>query len=705
MQLKHTIALICEAPDLQYINDLIRGARTAAEEAGWTIVIMPLFSSNLSMPSVQNYFRHITEAAVKMDAEIYILSAGTIISRYPDHQEHFADMIRTLKGKKVLMIDDEVGDFPYLGKDNQSGMLELMDHLINEHHYTRIGMIAGSKSSYGSRMRVQAYEVMMKRYGMKPMVAHGNFTGESDEVVLSFLKEHPDLQCLVCANDKLAICAYRAIRSLGLQVGTDIAVTGFDDITRAALLDPPLSTVRLDVARYGAQAVKEAIHIALGEPREMVVFPSTFIQRKSCGHTSVNETVQKENVQDRDAWIEQITKHTLGHSDHRFSSMVNDLITSLESRNGAAPVRHRNGGILKAGGSDSVDALYRSLADYFEKNGSDLETRNAFHETFLNYFYNFSKDDRMSQLNRNKAILSIIEQAFLHGDSPDEAYAGIFEIFRKRGCEEMDFYRKQEDGSFRLRADVNPAGVHVSTKQDAVVFPGKWDGLPEGAWVASAIESGSELSGILMVKTKQDDLNDVYLITIALGLAVHYLSVLQKEENLIYLLNANNITLKQEADYDTLTGLLNRRGFHRQVEEVWKMYEGQEAVLIFADLDGLKNINDTYGHEEGDFALETAASLLHSSMRKGDLTARVGGDEFAVLICDDPGDGTEILKRIEDSFRQFDESSSKPYQISVSCGVRHFTIDHAVPFDEILKQADARLYEVKKQHHALQGRN
>lgn len=151
---------------------------------------------------------------------------------------------------------------------------------------------------------------------------------------------------------------------------------------------------------------------------------------------------------------------------------------------------------------------------------------------------------------------------------------------------------------------------------------------------------------------------------------------------------------------DPLTGIYNRRGMTRLGYDLLeKAKEQAELVtIICADVDGLKKINDSYGHEAGDNAIMQCAAAIESSVPKGSVCTRTGGDEFCVIISHHGGDETK--KFIESIDRYLDEYNSKsglPYSVGCSCGF--FTIDSAglVSLDQMIRSADESMYKVKAQ--------
>ena len=150
---------------------------------------------------------------------------------------------------------------------------------------------------------------------------------------------------------------------------------------------------------------------------------------------------------------------------------------------------------------------------------------------------------------------------------------------------------------------------------------------------------------------------------------------------------------------DELTNLFNRRGFFTLAEQQLEIARrtGRDMVLLFADLDKLKWINDTLGHAEGDQALRETATILKNTFRKSDITARIGGDEFVVLAVETPENNAGILiKHLQEKMDAYNSKESMPYKLSLSLGIVRF--DHLAPvtIDALLTQADAVMYEQKK---------
>jgi diguanylate cyclase (GGDEF)-like protein len=156
--------------------------------------------------------------------------------------------------------------------------------------------------------------------------------------------------------------------------------------------------------------------------------------------------------------------------------------------------------------------------------------------------------------------------------------------------------------------------------------------------------------------------------------------------------------LLQMALRDDLTGLHNRRGFIALATRHLRSAcdTGQHVVMFFADVDGLKSINDRFGHGEGDRALLRAAACIKETFRKFDVTARLSGDEFVALIIEAPGRSAEaICRRLQSKLADCSGAESQ-YKLSLSVGVAHFDPRKPVTLQELMRQADSALYRHKR---------
>jgi diguanylate cyclase (GGDEF)-like protein/PAS domain S-box-containing protein len=160
--------------------------------------------------------------------------------------------------------------------------------------------------------------------------------------------------------------------------------------------------------------------------------------------------------------------------------------------------------------------------------------------------------------------------------------------------------------------------------------------------------------------------------------------------------------IKRLSMTDSLTGLYNRRGFMTLAEQQLKISARTKRgwILVFADLDDLKTINDTFGHRKGDEALIEAADIFREVFRQSDIIARTGGDEFAILALETsltPLEAPGILtNRMQKCIAVHNTRQNRDFPISMSIGVVSYALDTTCCLDELMSRADALMYEQKK---------
>src|SRR5207237_8800968 len=180
--------------------------------------------------------------------------------------------------------------------------------------------------------------------------------------------------------------------------------------------------------------------------------------------------------------------------------------------------------------------------------------------------------------------------------------------------------------------------------------------------------------------------------------------LLKEKEELSRQLEAKNAQLEQMAATDALTGVYNRRHFSRVLEQLFaeaQRYD-KDVACVMIDLDGYKQLNDTFGHQVGDQLLVMAGKVISANMRRMDVAARYGGDEFVLLLpqatCEE---ASLAASRIREEFYQASGTLLRRKEgVTMSIGVSSLRINRAGNADQLVAQANTALYKSKQQ-----GRN
>jgi diguanylate cyclase (GGDEF)-like protein len=196
--------------------------------------------------------------------------------------------------------------------------------------------------------------------------------------------------------------------------------------------------------------------------------------------------------------------------------------------------------------------------------------------------------------------------------------------------------------------------------------------------------SDNDVRGILLIATLIFSLVPVFYYLVRGSMRLHTLSVT-----------------------DELTGLYNRRGFFTLAENRLMLAKRAEKKisLLYADLDNLKEINDTLGHDEGDRLIKETADILKSTYRTSDIIARIGGDEFVAFPVGIEEDNiTIIANRLHENINHFNEKNNNKYKLRISIGIATHDPNSLQSVDELLAQADDLMYKHKRSKKKNQER-
>jgi diguanylate cyclase (GGDEF)-like protein len=162
--------------------------------------------------------------------------------------------------------------------------------------------------------------------------------------------------------------------------------------------------------------------------------------------------------------------------------------------------------------------------------------------------------------------------------------------------------------------------------------------------------------------------------------------------------------LRRAASIDPLTHLNNRRGFLPIAEHQLRIAQRtrEPVALVFVDVDGLKHVNDTLGHAVGDTLVAEAAVVLRTTFRASDLPARMGGDEFCVLLRGESAISAErAVERLQSAVVQANEEDGRAFELSLSVGIARFDPDGPVSIDRLIEEADGLMYAHKRAKRGL----
>ena len=155
---------------------------------------------------------------------------------------------------------------------------------------------------------------------------------------------------------------------------------------------------------------------------------------------------------------------------------------------------------------------------------------------------------------------------------------------------------------------------------------------------------------------------------------------------------------------DLMTGLLNRRGLMERLEPMWPGLAGRSTAFVSIDMDRLKQINDNFGHAAGDFAIRLLARAIQASLPRDGVGARIGGDEFLVVLpAADSGEAEDFLARVDRTLEALNAQERRSFTVSASAGCTVLSLDGLETIEDCIHASDTRMYQVKEAHHRALG--
>lgn len=204
--------------------------------------------------------------------------------------------------------------------------------------------------------------------------------------------------------------------------------------------------------------------------------------------------------------------------------------------------------------------------------------------------------------------------------------------------------------------------------------------------------------GVMTAEIEADEVLYFYALSLQIGSGLRYLEMALRQKEVTDLLEQQNELLDYAATHDKMTGLYNRMGVMARMPEFMREYNpGRQFVAVMADLDHLKQINDTLGHDAGDNAICKVAEVLSECLPESSPIGRSGGDEFiAMYAIRYEGQQQEIADRIRRACEEYNQDSGKPFYLGISVGYVPFIYTAGIDLSIIIKKADERLYDAKR---------
>lgn len=637
----------------------------------------------------------------------------TAIGLY-ETEERILSLLDGFKNIPLVTLSDGYGKYHEVTSNNYMGIYDIVSHVIEVHHRRRLAFIGGPKNANESQLRFQAFYDALNDHHIpyiSELTFEGNFLCESGNAAIEYFSEHHlEFDALICANDNMALGALTELYKRTGSIPDHISITGFDDVESSKF--HRLTTVRQPFYEQ-AQASSEMLYrLIKGEDISYInILPVEVILRSSCGcpgtvHNSSftqlspqeYESLQEVCLTTKDKIIAEL--ETINHLNglpvvnedyENILHFENEIIDALRTGASKDHLSFVQSQALESFSEDlmsnldwkmQMDAIYQVLPHFNIKKGfvSIYEDRNQpLKNSRLLLAYNNHRSD-LGEQGMIFETLNILPACFmnaLYNERFNIIIMALHQGDRPLGYTIFSF----EDKLHKIY-EIARYNIGVALNGSLLVESIKNQALDLERQVEERTRELSEINNTLTHEIGKRKKAQVELGEAMMALERH------------------NTQLKTESMRDELTGLYNRRGFIELVTEYIEnaMYTNNQFLLLFGDLDGLKQINDQFGHTEGDFAIKQTAEILRLTFKQNcDIISRLSGDEFTVVISGASShDQSEISKKLKLNCDTFNSTTNKPYTLSLSTGFAYFNPKEPLDFDALLSEADNALYKEKR---------
>ncbi len=761
------IGLLVDDVDAVFTTETCKGAVLGAEAIDANLFIFQggyLDSADISVEHYKYEYQYNTifSYANLKSLDLLYVTLGMIGSRVSvEVRRRFLEQYHNIP---VVALYTRMDGFQSVIFDNKIGFEQAIRHLIVDHHVQYVGYVSGPKTNVDAMERLEAYKNVLAEQNIpynEDYVIYGNFEESSEPLIRDLVKQHPEMQAVVFANDRMALGGYRAFQKMDIRVGEDILVVSFDNSNFASTLIPPLSTVEANASELAYQAVVNADVFLKTGTLDQLKIDTRFVKRSSCGCRQADyeqlsvqmgflksgsyADIQMEQLRiylfenyamspvlqliwdDLVAFIKLLFDMVEGQLFEEYQKDVAVLFEMIISQPILSYTTVENFFNL-------LFCLQHILADRLSSEGDKLKLTSLFSDMYRSLaisncqLIQGQQEDleRISHLMNNMTVGMILmeneneipwDSTLKNLDSIGFKGAYLYTFQKMIEHERTDAWKRPK--KLLLKAYYNEKGVFNVPEEEQLIsvsmlFKHKY--MPKNrraTMILSPLFSGSELYGLMLSEVDYENFGNVAPVAFQLSSTLKSLLLIEKQQQIqksleqsIEKIQESNNRLNEISRSDELTGLYNRRGFleYAQAAITSKRNCGKNGLVAYADMDNLKMINDNYGHDEGDFALREIASMLKDSFRMTDIVSRFGGDEFVVFALVGQDNYENIMKRrLDEVMLRHNRLCGKPYPIEMSVGIWEFECGPDVNLYEILDKADERLYNEKKNKKTKNG--
>ncbi|HKM03250.1 MAG TPA: GGDEF domain-containing protein [Lachnospiraceae bacterium] len=745
-----------------FSNSICKGAIIAAEEMDVNLIIFPgkyIHTERNPDPGQLYEYQYNTlfSYAKKESIDVLVTCISSIgftisIEQRKRFMNEFLDI-------PILSVASKDEGYPYVEYDNRSGLREAIEYLIYEKGLTKIAMLGAQTSNSDASERLETYKETLRANHLEidnGRIVFGKGARECELSVEDLLDRNPDIEAIVCYNDVMAIGVYNVLKKRNIVIGKDILVVGFDDISAAAKLDPPLATVRADAVTLGYQSILESINLSNGKNVENSIVKTMFVPRESVGFDSqdisslekvlYSKELEKNDIQKisnlfvdyifYDLVFDKRANETKQQLHDLFSLMLKLVIDCNVNKNLMEFIKMKYKNLLKndlleyTDASKVINIFGGVMNNLFSKNCDTkykimLQQMIAdFNKRLVDKLKNKLSENKRDYVELNHITNIVSKNMLMLNNDAEQSYYGLLDTLPKINVHHSFLYLFENPIEHTFNAEWKaPENILLKAYQDGeetISLPRtrqkmntcnlfSHEYMPSDkrcTWIVHDIYSGELQYGLFICDIKYEYFHLIELLTYQLSAAIQIISLFQAQkifqfelEERLEQIKKHNIKLDRISKVDELTGILNRRGFYNKAEKMLsgKQLLGKKIIVAYADLDYLKNINDKYGHDEGDYAIKSGAEILSKVFKEFGIIGRLSGDEFAALaIVEEEMIVEKLHERIYQESKYHNSNVEKPYQVHVSVGICEFDYKDTLQLKDMLNQADDLLYDAKK---------
>jgi len=739
----YTIGFFTTGTDLEYSSLLACMVTKVAEKKNINLINFLGGSLNPNFTFSQYKYQYQCNVAFNFAHTQHvdgIILASGILASFLDSTD-FYDFYSQFAPIPMVSLGVNINDLPSVYTDNVTIYNQLVSHLIQTHSRKRIAFISGPSSNTDAFDRYIGYTKALaeNHVAYNPEFVYvGDFTPPSAKEAIRVLIDEKklDLDAIVCANDSMALCVISELKKRHIAIPEQMIVTGCDNIPSSAYCVPSLTSIGQSLELAATEAINLLIASIEGHEVTNAIIPSQIIYRESCGchlvpYSSIMAALATTSS---DAKATQLAESYLKRCVTSLPPVVLKNIKPFVISCYQLVVTNSNSFLPS---SEFMNLFFIPIREELDSIHVVLNLRNciiSLKKDLLHLCYDstiiYYIDDIFSQITHE--LLNLLLDYYGTQNERLHQHFSFIRQFLLTITHNISDKSQQLQSIIPLLMDLSISSCLIYLYPDGVQhnLSDNW-GMPEDIFLymgyingkvidpnmlplkidacdiatygfstrdkhyTSCIHPiffGNEQLGIIVFEMSSENYSLIDSLTVELGCALKLSSTFtaqRKTENKLE-------TLSQT---DELTGLLNRRGFFNLAQDkyLFSIAAAKDGVLFYADMDGLKTINDTYGHQEGDNAIIAMSKLLKQTFDTHDIVGRIGGDEFVILCTSRDVEYIDVvIEKLNTLCSNYNESSFKPYQLNISIGGIAYSHNSNESLEYLISRADKLLYEEKR---------